>query len=157
MIRQLALFIFITGFSLYAWRNYFVSLCALLPFMTIQLHPDMPRTMFGIQGLSPWNILFANVLLAWFSKRKSEGFAWDLPKSIRSLLVMYFLVVAAGFIRLMMDPAGEEAAGMGYLVSEYFINCIKWVLPGLLLYDVCRDRRRTLIALGALLGFYILL
>jgi O-antigen ligase len=158
MIRQIALSFYIGGFSAYAWRNPFISLCALLPFMAIQLHPDMPRTLLNLQGLSPWNILFANVLLAWFSKRKQTGFVYDFPKQTRSLLGLYFIVVTMGFIRLMMDPTGlQEDLGIGYLASEYFINCIKWTVPGLLLYFTCKDRRSIVIALAAILCFHVLL
>jgi O-antigen ligase len=42
-------------------------------------------------------------------------------------------------------------------VSEFLINCIKWVLPGLLLFDGCRTRRRTVLALVAILSVYFLL
>jgi O-antigen ligase len=57
----------------------------------------------------------------------------------------------------MDDPPDLEGLSTGYLVGEYLINSIKWVVPGLLLFDGCRTRSRFTLALMAILGLYALL
>lgn len=45
----------------------------------------------------------------------------------------------------------------GSLLSEYIINCMKWMLPGLLLFDGARDRQRVIWATVAIVTVYVLL
>ena len=42
-------------------------------------------------------------------------------------------------------------------MSEYFVNTLKWVVPGLLLFDGCRNRERYSWAVVCSLGVYVLL
>ena len=95
-IRHLALYILVAGLSIYAWKDWFKSLCGLVLLMAIMEHEDMPRTMFGIQGLNMWNVLFGIILLAWISLRHSQGLRWDMPGGISILLLMYLGVIVIG-------------------------------------------------------------
>lgn len=157
-IRVLACYLFVLGFSIYAWRNWFVSLCAAILLMAVVEHPDMPNSVGGIQGLNPWNILMASVLVAWVSRRRQDGLAWDMPRHMKTLLWLYFLVVLVGFVRLVISHENFGAElGLGYITSEYFINTIKWTLPGVLMFDACRSRDRVQIALLMILALYVLL
>lgn len=134
--------------------------------MAVVEHPDMPKGMLGIQGLNPWNILLAVVVIAWLVSRKREGLAWDMPRNMSMLLALYMLVIIISFVRMLIDPAGlyeycqllrVEMPPASALISEYLINCVKWVIPGILLYDGCRSRSRLTLGLSALLGVYFLL
>lgn len=156
-IRVLLLFVYVGALSLYAWRNWFVALCGTILLMAVIEHPDMPNSMGGIQGLNPWNLLMLNVLLAWARRRRAEGLVFDLPARIVVMLCLYFLVILIGFMRLWFDRSGLEDFSSAYLVSEYLINCVKWILPGALLYDGCRSRLRVRMALVAVLIVYVLL
>ena len=60
-IRITALYIFVTFLAIYAWKDWFKSLCGLILLMAVIEHPDMPKTVLGIQGLNPWNVLFAMI------------------------------------------------------------------------------------------------
>jgi O-antigen ligase len=60
-------------------------------------------------------------------------------------------------IRMLLDRRYLEGYTTSYLVSEYLINCVKWVLPALLLYDGCRTKKRLKLAVGCILGLYLLL
>ena len=151
------LLMYVGALSLYAWRDWFVSLCGAILLMAVVEHPDMPNSMGGIQGLNPWNVLMLVVLLAWFYRRRAEGLKFDLPPRLVVMLFLYFLVILASFSRLWLDRSGLEDYSSAYLVSEYLINCIKWVLPGALLYDGCRTRARTRMALACMLIVYVLL
>src|SRR5207253_3195731 len=73
------------------------------------------------------------------------------------LLLLYLVVVVVGFVRMMEDPTNLESMSTSYLVTEHLINSIKWVIPGLLLFDGCRTRARLTLALIAVLGLYVLL
>ena len=125
--------------------------------MAFTEHPDMPKTMLGIQGLNPWNIGLFFVLLAWILNRGREKLSWDMPRHIKYLLLLYLAVVLIGFFRMMGDPGEVEKLSTEGLVSEYLINSIKWVIPGLLLFHGCNSRSRFMIGLASLLGLYFLL
>src|SRR5687768_14896168 len=102
-IRVALCFLFVIGFSIYAWRNWFISLCASICLMAVLEHPDMPKGIGGIQGLNPWNFLMANVLFAWMRGRRYEGLVWDLPTYIRGLGLVYLFVIVVAFVRLFFD------------------------------------------------------
>jgi O-antigen ligase len=161
-LRIIFCLLFVLGFSIYAWRNWFVSLCATVCMMAVLQHPDMPKSIGGIQGLNPWNFLMANVLLAWWRARRWQGLSWDLPGYISAFGVGYLLVIIWGFVRLLSDFQSLkhddfEDYGVAYATSEYFINCVKWVLPGLLLFDGVRSRSRVIAALACILFVYFFL
>ncbi len=157
MIRLSALWLATFGLAFYARRDWYASLCGLILAMAIIEHPDVPKTMFGIQGLNFWNVLLLAVVCAWIPARRREGLTWDLPKGVTWLLVLYLGVVLVGFARMIVDRSYLDDSSVLSLTSEYLINTVKWVVPGLLLFDGCRTRRRFLMALGATLGVYLLL
>jgi hypothetical protein len=159
MIRLALLYSFCALLAVYAWGDWYKSLCGLVLLIAVVEHPDMPKSMFGIQGLNPWNALLLIVVLAWARSRGEEGLSWDMPRHVTLLLLAYLAVVLWAFSRMMADPnpAFREAFPVGYLVSEYLVNCVKWVVPGLLLFDGCRSRSRFTLALLSLLGVYLLL
>ena len=156
-IRVVLCFLFVIGFSIYAWRNWFASLCVAIVMMAVLEHPDMPKGIGGIQGLNPWNFLMLNVLLAWRRHRQHEGEAWDMPRHIWWLLLAYAFVVCVSTARLFADHDSIEDFTWGYAISDYLVNCFKWVMPGLLLFDGCRTRRRVVLGLACILSVYFLL
>lgn len=156
-MRVYALYLLVVFLSLYAYRDWFKSLCGLILLMAVIEHPDMPKTIGGIQGLNMWNVLMANVLLGWLIARRREGLEWDMPRSINALLILYLLVVLIGFARMMADRSHLEEFTTADLVSENLINTLKWVIPGLLVFDGCRSRGRLKLALGCTLVMYALL
>lgn len=156
-IRITALYIFVTFLSIYAWKDWFKSLCGLILLMAVIEHEDMPTTMFGIQGFNMWNILFLVIFLAWLASRRREGLTWDLPRHITVLLLMYLMVILVGVLRAALDGSHLEGYPLKYLISEELINTVKWVLPGVLLFDGCRTRRRLVMILVCLLVMYFLI
>ncbi len=156
-IRVTALFLVVAFLAVYAFRDWFKSLCGLILIMAVIEHPDMPKTILGIQGLNVWNALLCVVFIAWLTARRREGLVWDLPPYVRFLLLGYLGVVVVGFVRMVMDRDHLGNFTLAGLVSEHLINTVKWVVPGLLLYDGCRTRRRLHLALVCVLGIYFLL
>jgi O-antigen ligase len=156
-IRILALYILVVGLSIYAWKDWFKSLCGLILLMAVIEHGDMPKAMFGIQGFNTWNILFIVIFLAWLASRRREGLTWDMPRHISVLLLMYLGVILVGVLRAIFDHGDLEGYSLRSLISEELINTVKWVLPALLLFDGCRSRKQVIIVLICLLAMYCLI
>lgn len=156
-IRLLALSLLVVGLSVYAWKDWFKSLCGLILLMAVIHHEDMPTNIMGIQGLNMWNIVFLSVFLAWAVSRRHLGYSWDMPRHISVLLVLYLLVIVVGVLRAVFDRSHIESYPLKNLISEELINTIKWVVPGILLFDGCRTRKRVVQALVCLLVMYLLL
>ena len=157
MIRLTLLSLFISFLAIYAWKDWYKSLCGLIVLMAVIEHPDMPKTIFGIQGLNPWNIGFVCVLLAWAATRGREKLNWDMTKWMRVLFLLYLAVIVVAFVRMMADRTELEGLTTGYLISEYLINCIKWPLVGIMLFDGCRDRSRFMWGVASVLLLYLIL
>ncbi len=156
MIRLSLLAVYVAGAAVYATKDWYKSLCALILLMAVVEHPDMPKTILGIQGLNPWNLLFLAVLATWASGRRREQVTWDLPRHITVMLLAYLAVVLVGFVRMIADRAYLDISVLS-LTSENLVNTIKWVIPGLLLYDGGRSRERFRLAMLCSIGVYLLL
>jgi len=156
-IRLTVLYLMVAGVSIYAWKDWFKSLCGLILVMAIIHHEDMPANMFGIQGFNVWNIMFLSISLAWLVNRSRTGSTWDMPRHVSILLLLYLMVIVVGFLRAVADRSYIEWYPLKNLISEELINTIKWVLPGILLFDGCRTRKHVVIALVCLLAMYLLL
>ncbi len=124
--------------------------------MAFMEHEDMPKGMFGIQGFNMWNLLFLGIFLAWLVNRRREGLTWDMPRHINVLLLLQLAIVLLGFGRMILDRGPLEYS-LFSLTSEHLFNTIKWVLPGVLLFDGCRTRHRLIFAVACLLVLYFLI
>jgi len=156
---------YVFGFGLYAFKDWYKSLCALILMMAAVRHPDMPRTLLGIQGLTPWNILLVFVILGWLAAKNREELKWDMPRHITYLLLIYFSVVIISSLRMMSDFSGiiewaalknSQPPTIKFLISEYFINSIKWVVPGALIFYGCKTRQRFVLTCISIIGLYSL-
>lgn len=156
-IRIALLTVVLVVVGLYAWRDWFVALCGLILLMAVLEHPSMPKNIAGIQGLNPWNMLMADILLAWAMTRSQGRFVWDIPQHVTIMLLLYLSVILISFFRMLSDRELLGSYTVVAISSEYLLNCIKWVIPGLLLFDGCRTRQRVILALCCILGLYLLL
>jgi O-antigen ligase len=138
----------------YAVRDWYKSVCGLIIMTAVLDNPNMPREMFGIGGLNPWNLLFFVVVPAWLVSRRREGLKWDMPWHMNLLLLLYVGVILVGFARLLLDR-GPITASTGELVREYLLNTLKYIVPGLLLFDGARDRTRFVLGMASLLAVYV--
>jgi O-antigen ligase len=158
-IYILILYMVVAGVAIYAWRDWFAALCGLILLMAILEHHYMPRTIMGIRGLNVWNVLMFCILVAWAARRRSEGIRWDMPRYLTVLLLAYLVIFLIAFLRMIFDRSVLTAYGytLGDLISERLINSIKWVIPGLLLFDGCRTPRRLKMAIVSICLLYFLL
>ena len=155
-IRVLALYLFVAGLSIYAWKDWFKSLCGLILVTAIMGHPDFSKGIGGIQGLNLWNILFANVFLAWLMNRRRQGLLWDMPAHINVFLVLWLGVILVGWLWTVFDRSRLTDRTLTSLVSEQLINTVKWPLLGLLLFDGCRTHHRIKAAFVCIVLFFVL-
>lgn len=156
-MREYALYLFVAFFSIYAFRDWFKSACALVALIAVIQHPDFPNEVGGIQGANPWNILLLFVTTSWLINRRAENLRWDMPRGVGLLLLGYASVVIVGFIRRFLDMTNCDEFSRGELISEYLINTFKFAIPGLIIFDGCRNPRRMKWALATTLGVYVLL
>lgn len=156
-MRVYALYAVVAGLLAYAWKDWFKSLCGLIVLMAVIEHEDMPKSIMGIQGFNLWNVLFFGVFLAWLVGRRREQLTWDMPRHMNVLLLLYLGVILVGFLRALLDRSHIEDYPLKNLLSEELINTVKWVLPGILLYDGCRTRKRMTWAIVSILAMYFLI
>lgn len=156
-LRVIVCFLLVIGFSAYAYRNWFVSLCASVVLMAFLKHPDMPRSILGIPGLNVWNFLIANVVVAWWKERRQEFRAGDLPGGCKIALALYLAVITLAFLRFFADPTDYYNGTRMDIFIEYFLNCVRLLIPAFLLYDGCRTEKQITWALGSIVLLYFLL
>lgn len=167
MIRITALWLFIIGVAFLSFRNWYRGVLGLVALMAVVEHPDFPKSLAGIQGLNPWNILLAITICAWIINRGKENLRWDLPGNLAFLLTVYLLLIVVAFLRAATDLGpvieysmvigSEELPTFAGLFSEQIINCIKWILPAMMIYDGCRDEKRLRETVIVIVGVYFLL
>lgn len=166
MIRITLLTFLIAFLSVYAWKDWFRSACWLVLLMAIFQHPDMPKSIAGIPGLNHWNFLFVNVVCSWILNRKKQQLQWDLPKHLNFLLLLYSLFIIISVVRYLsdfsgvielVDTFGGEVTSGSSAINEYLINCFKWVLPAIIIFDGCRDRNQYNFAVISLCLMFVLL
>ncbi|WP_354622644.1 O-antigen ligase family protein [Psychromonas sp. MME2] len=134
--------------------------------MAVFQHPDMPKAIAGVPGLNHWNFLFINTFFSWLLHRKQQNFTWDMPKNLNFLLFLYGLIIFISLVRYLSDHSGvdelmqvyglEADTGLSAL-NEYLFNCFKWVLPAMIIFDGCRNRKQYDFAVIALALMFILL
>src|SRR6266481_5410259 len=115
MLRLSILFFLVFVLSVYAWRDWYASLCGLVLLMAFLEHRDMPKSMLSIGGLNLWNILFFSILFAWLANRHRQGFRWDMPRYLNVCLLLYLGIVIVGFARMIVD-------NHGFAVLNDFLN-----------------------------------
>ena len=134
-IRITALYIFVAILLVYAWKDWFISLCGLILMTATIHHEDMPKVLFGIHGLDVWNVLFATVFLAWAVNRRREGLTWDMPRHISVFLLAYLAVILVGVSRAVLDRSYIEHIPIRELIGAELLNSVKYALPGMLIFD----------------------
>ncbi len=165
-MRVLILWLVISYFCVYAWKDWYKALCVLLVFMAITERPDIPKSLLGITGLSPWNILFASIFLAWFAARAKVIDNFILPNNIKFYLGFYIFIVIFSFSRLISDYSGLNAFELyqgshlssfkGLFIDEV-INSLKYFIVALLILSGCNSKKRFILGLGAILVLNFLL
>lgn len=157
-IRVIVCYLAILALIILSWRrSWFIGACGAVVLMALVENPEMPRMVFGIPGLSPWNLLMFNVTLAWWNQRKYDGSAWDMPRGASRLLIFFIGTMFVAFLRLIISPTQYAPYDFAGLVNEAFVNSLKFMLPFYLFYDGCRTPERTKAALASIVSMYFIL
>lgn len=167
MIRITALWLFVFAVGALSLQNWYRGVLGLVALIAVVEHPDFPKSLAGIQGLNPWNILLAITMLSWIINRRKEGYSWDMPRGISFLLMSYVLLIIVSFTRAASDLGSvieyaqllgsDEIPTFTGLFAEHIINGLKWLIPALMLYDGCRDEARLRETVLVIIGVYLLL
>ena len=165
MIRYTLLWLFVFGLIRYAWKDWCKALAILIVLLAVLERPDMPKQMFGIQGLNPFNLTLAGILAAWVGSRGREKYSWDLPRWLTVLFVCYVGIMLISTARLLADPSylvvfqttAFKVLSMRSIVSDYVINTFKWIIPAVLLAYGCRGEERQKWMVAAAVGMYVML
>jgi hypothetical protein len=155
-IRILVLYVAMIGLSVYAWKDWFKSLCGLLVLTSILEYPDMPRTLGGIPGMNLWNVLFGVVLLAWVASRRRRQLTWDMPRHMSILVWIYVGIIIVGAVRAIFDRGKYTQYPVSSIIMDELITTLKWIVPAILLFDGCRTRKQAVAVLGCLVVLYVL-
>ena len=160
MNRYILLTLAVTFLSFYAFRDWYRSLCGVIVMMAFVERSDMPRQMFGVVGLNAWNLLIAVTLIGWFFSKRKEKLVWNMPKHINVLLFLYIFVITIGFMRMtgnmnsvaqLYSSAENGLPTFKTLFLNEYLNSIKYVIPGLLLFHGCNSKSRLAWGIGACL------
>ena len=161
-MRVYLLFLVVVGVALYARRNWFTALCALVVLDALMKQGDMPRSMLGIQGANFFNLLFAVVLVGWLVGYVRQPLPWNVPRGVVVLALAYVVVIVVAGVRGLMDvdgiriarddPMKEADITAGFFASEYLVNPLKYSLAAALLFYGSRTRANALQALVAVAG-----
>ncbi len=154
-MRIYLLYILVLALIIYAWRDWFISLCGLILLLAVSQRRDFPTYILDIQGMNPWNILFAVILVAWLVQRRAQGVRWDMPRFGNVAIGLFVLVLTVAVVRGLFDfQAFQDRYGGTPLrfLSDEWINPIKFLLLGIMLYDGARTRQRVSYALLVVLA-----
>jgi len=151
-MRVYAIYVVTALLAIYAVKDWFKGVCILILMMAVIEHKDMPSTIMGIDILTPWNLIMLVTLLSWMANRRREGLQWDMPRHVNVLLLMYLAVILVGFLRVVFD---SNRYGFRYLFTDQVINSVKWIVPGILLFDGCRTRKRVVEVMWSIQGLYL--
>ena len=156
-IRLGILYLVIIVALVYAWRDWFVALCVLIALAAVTEHIDMPRKMFGIPGATPWNFLLVGTVVPWLIQRRAQGLRWDAPRPLLAAFMAYVVVIVISGIRGTIDASSIDPNNVSRIAYsprgfaiEHLLDPFKLMLPGIMIYDGARTRKRTLGALCAI-------
>ncbi len=144
-MRLVLLAAFVGVLALYAWRDWYRSLCGLIVLSAVLERNDMPKNILGIQGLNPWNILLVAILVPWFLQRRAERRRWELPTHIALPLAAYLTMTCVAFARAVVDFGDfdiRHGVQFSSFLSDEIINPFKLMLVGALVFDGCRTKER---------------
>ncbi len=150
--------------SCYAWKNWFKSACFLLVSMAILERPDMPQSMLGITGFSPWNILFISIFMAMLFDRERK--ATLLPGKVKFYCFFFVLMIVVAGLRELdklqilneyLLLSGSQMTTKKAVIVDHFINTLKYFVPFFFFFYGAKDKEHVKYALIAVVGVSLIL
>ncbi|MGD8910611.1 MAG: O-antigen ligase family protein [Chromatiales bacterium] len=151
-MRIYLLWVVILFFTFYAWKDWWKTLCFLIVLMAFIERPDMPKTVFNIPGMNPWNLLMMFTLMAfWVTEKKGGRAGIKIEGRVVFLIWWYLAVILISFARGIVDLGGvieyatllqrEVHSKRDFFIDD-LINVLKYTLPGLLFFLGCNSLNR---------------
>lgn len=141
-----------------AVRRWYLALLGLVVLTPLTEYWAMPRKLFGVQGLNPWNAAFLAIGLAFFLGRRPEERGSPAGRGLVALAVLEAVLIAATGLAGTLDAGSvkspiyaEWLTASGMLVDGV-INPLKYFLVAVLVYLGTVDRERARLALAAAVG-----
>ncbi|MCG3132050.1 MAG: hypothetical protein FLDDKLPJ_02860 [Phycisphaerae bacterium] len=136
-MRVYALYVFTLILMGASMRDWFIGACGLLLTSLILEHPDYPNSMMGVSGVNPWNILFIWVVVLWMTQRPHEPSGPPMSRAARFLVGGYVISLTVAVAMGVAGAWGGSGKGMtvGSLVMDYFLNPMKIIVLGYLIFD----------------------
>ncbi len=153
MIRLSLLLTFVVALMIASVYRWYYALCGLLFLTVVTQHPSMPSSMFGVQGMNPWNAVLLVICIAYLMNQKMET-PHQAPTSYNVLFLLgaYVLMIIGVTIlelsdaaRLMRVTGGRYTRMM--MIVDGMINPLKYIMVGVLFYLGATSRRRIYTAL----------
>lgn len=158
MLRASALWLLVAFLCAYAFRSWFTALCGLVLLTVVSQHPDMPHSVLGISGLNPWNLVFFAVVAASLTDRKTQRLT--PPRGFSIFLKAYVALLIVSGLRALLDLGPVYVRGNIRTVSdgvfELWLNPLKYLFVGFLLFRGCQTRKQLWMAIHTLLLFGLL-
>jgi len=154
-LKASLILVIVLYFSYLSRKNALYGLCALIAFVGLMENRDwIPRALFGIPGLNAWNILFLSVSINWIQHKTPPH---QIPKNINLWFIFYCFAVLASTTRFLIDPTQYTNVSFTGVLIDYYFNGLKFILPALMIYDLCEDKQKAKLAIFAiLLGYFVL-
>ena len=149
-----------------SFRDWYKGLCLAIPILAVLERRDIPRGLFDIDGLNPYNILLVFILIAFVLQKDSRAASFTINPNIKKLMALYFVLFLTAFIRLLLDREDLQnfyyaknmaAPSLIDLTKDEFINRIKWVIPAFLIVQGCNTPERIKLCLHSLLATGVLI
>jgi len=167
-MRVVFLFCFLILAIVVSFRDWYKGLCLAIPILAVLERRDIPRGLFNIDGLNPYNILLVFVLIAFMFQNDRTVPPPTINPNIKRLLTIYFILFFTAFIRLLLDYDSLQdfygaknlaVPSLIDLTKDEFINRVKWVIPAYLIVRGCNTPERIKLCLLSLLvtGVFIAL
>jgi hypothetical protein len=161
-MQTIAVTAFILFIIVYAQRNWFGALCALIVFTALKDYPSLPNPMEA-KGVNHWSIMLLGVTAGWIIARFATKAPFNIPKIWLVLLGIYLCAefLALGRLCLNLDVFRPRAGMLNrelgnYNVRAVLVDCaygpIRFLWMSLLLLDGARTRKRILAALASILA-----
>ncbi len=158
MIRAALLAVVVLAVAITATRRWYWGLCGLVLLTVLLQNPNFPTNMFNIQGLNPWNLTCAVVVVCWLVQRRHEAPTAPLTRGVYVLFGLY--------VGLVVLTCGAAAVDVGSFYSGRWtltdvlvnglVNPLKYLLVGVMFADGARNPARVRLALGTAIGSGIL-
>ncbi len=156
-MRVYIMYILIAAVLIKSTRDWVFGICGYIALSALAQHEDMPRSMGGITGLNPTNVMLLWTTLMWMLQRHGGTHRPKLNGIATALVMAYVALIGFSWFQGVVDidaiagPVGRSDLGtFGGFTVEYLINPIKYLVPAFLIYMGLQSRRGFWMILASL-------